>query len=107
VQDESQVPSGDVFSRDSRDDWQKQETWTACVSSGLARQLSAACLSCVHDSPHSGNEAEAAEGKMVSVVARTVVVRKKATINRWNSRQLGLRTALLAVQANSPDAMTT
>jgi hypothetical protein len=44
---------------------------------------------------------------MVSVVARTVVVRKKAIINRWKSRQVGLRTALLAVQANSPDAMTT
>jgi hypothetical protein len=44
---------------------------------------------------------------MVSVDARTVVVRRKAIINRWNSRQVGLRTALLAVQANSPYAMTT
>jgi hypothetical protein len=50
--------------------------------------------------------AEAAEGKMVSVDASTAVVRKKAIINRCNSRQVGLRTALLAVQANSPYAMT-
>lgn len=107
MQEESQGPLGEVFSEESRADWQKQETWTACVSTGLARQLPAAFWSVEHDSAHAGNVAEAAEGKMVSVVASTVIVRKKAITNRCNSRQVGFRTALLAVQANSPYAMTT